>query len=245
MLSFLCLLWLCLDGTRLPAQPDTTAPKTGSVNGVVLLRGRPPAYKQLNMYGDAFCTAWSGLAPAIFSQPVACIRKNFMANVFVYVSDGLDRTAYRAPNDTARVTIKCCSYQPRVLGVITGQSVLFINTDSTMHNVHATSAQNQNFNMAMPVPGSSFFKTLEREEVMLRVTDDIHEWQNCFIGVLPHPFFAVTGIEGSFRLNGLPPGTYSVTAWHETLGTRTQQVTVTAGKTTTILFSYPNPDTER
>jgi uncharacterized protein (DUF2141 family) len=122
-----------------------------------------------------------------------------------------------------------CTYSPKVFGIQVNQPFEIINSDSTLHNVHAMSSQSKPFNLGMPIKGMKIKKTFDNPEVMVKVKCDVHPWMNAYIGVLNHPFYSVSNNEGSFELKNLPAGKYTIEAWHEKYGVQTQEVTVAEG----------------
>jgi plastocyanin len=162
---------------------------------------------------------------------------NGLANVFVYVKEGVSGT-YPAPATPVVLDQKGCAYRPHVFGVMTGQPIDILNSDDTLHNVHAIPEVNKAFNQGMPVPGSKVSKSFTKPEVMVRIKCDVHGWMSSWAGVLPHPFFAVSGEDGSFTIKGLPAGTYVIEAWHEKLGTQTQKVTVGENEAKSAAFAF-------
>ena len=131
-----------------------------------------------------------------------------------------------------------CRYIPHVFGVQVGQTVSIINNDATLHNIHAIPSINEEFNTGQPIEGMVYERVFDSPEVMVPFQCDVHGWMNAYAGVLDHPFFGVTGEDGSFDLSGLPPGDYVVEAWHEELGTQTQNVTVGEGATAELNFTF-------
>src|SRR6185295_13402131 len=125
-----------------------------------------------------------------------------------------------------------------VLGIQVGQPLQVINSDPTLHNIHAIPAANQEFNAGQPITGMKMTHTFSTKEVMVPFKCDVHGWMHAWVGVLDHPYFFVTGADGTFQLKGLPPGTYTIEAWHEKLGTRTQMVTIGARETKDLAFSF-------
>ena len=119
-----------------------------------------------------------------------------------------------------------CRYTPRVLGVRVGQPLQIRNSDPLLHNVRSNGVINQAFNKSTPLEGVSFNHTFATREVMVPFKCDVHGWMSAYVGVLDHPYFGTTAPDGKVVLGNLPPGTYTIEAWHETLGTQTQQVTI-------------------
>jgi plastocyanin len=131
-----------------------------------------------------------------------------------------------------------CMYQPHVLGVMAGQKIDIKNSDTTNHNIHPLPQTNQEWNESQP-PGSDVkVQSFPRQEVMIPVKCNIHPWMRSYIGVVSHPFFAVTGDDGTFTIKGLPPGTYTIETWHEKYGTQDQQITVGPKESKTVDFSF-------
>ncbi|HUF51788.1 MAG TPA: carboxypeptidase regulatory-like domain-containing protein, partial [Longimicrobiales bacterium] len=131
-----------------------------------------------------------------------------------------------------------CVYEPHVLGVRAGQEFIIRNSDPLLHNVNAAPTTNRTFNIGQPRAGMETRRSFTQPEIMIPVTCQVHGWMESYIGVLDHPYFAVTSADGSFRLENLPPGTYTIEAWHEQYGTQTQTVTVAAQQTGQAEFTF-------
>jgi plastocyanin len=158
--------------------------------------------------------------------------------VFVYVKDGLGGLKFPVPSTPVVLDQKGCRYAPHVVGVQVGQGFEVLNSDSTLHNVHALPTANREFNTGQPLAGLRYSHRFSTREVMVPFKCDVHPWMRAYIGVLDHPFFGVTGADGTFTLTGLPPGTYTVEAWHEKLGTQTQTVTIGDKESKDIAVSF-------
>ena len=131
-----------------------------------------------------------------------------------------------------------CRYTPHVFGIQVGQTLTVSNGDPTLHNIHATPANNAEFNTGQPIEGMTYDTEFEAVEVRVPVKGDVHGWMNAYVGVLDHPYFGVSGNGGAFALNTLPPGDYTIEAWHEMLGTQTQNVTVGENETVEVSFTF-------
>ncbi len=131
-----------------------------------------------------------------------------------------------------------CEYHPRVFGIMVGQPLEIRNSDPLMHNIKTRSRQNRPFNTSQPTAGMTLTRTFTAPEVMLPFECNVHGWMHAYAGVLAHPFFAVTGTDGTFSMRGLPPGTYTIEAWHEKYGTQTVTVTLQGGEAKTADFAY-------
>src|SRR6266436_5472536 len=132
---------------------------------------------------------------------------------------------------------KVSIYDPHVVAVRANQKLKMVNSDNTTHNVHPIPANNREWNKAEPA-GSTMEESFPREEIAIPVKCNVHPWMKSYIAVFKHPYFAVTGKDGSFQLPNLPPGEYTLEAWHEKLGTMTQKITVAAGESKTVDFTF-------
>jgi len=133
---------------------------------------------------------------------------------------------------------KACHYSPRVVGLRVGQPLEILNSDPTLHNVHAMPMVNQEFNQGQPAQGMRLTKTFTAPEVMVRFVCNVHGWMRAYAGVMANPYFAVTDADGAFKIDGLPPGTYTIGLWHETLGTQEQQVTIAEKQNATLPLTF-------
>ena len=131
-----------------------------------------------------------------------------------------------------------CKYTPHVAGVRVGQPINIVNSDDTLHNVHAMPMTNQEFNQGQPLKGLLMTKTFTAPEVMVRFVCNVHGWMRAWIGVMPHPYFAVTDADGAFKIPNLPPGTYTIGLWHETFGAQEQKVTIAEKQDATLSLTY-------
>ena len=161
-----------------------------------------------------------------------------LANVFVYVKDGLGNYIYDAPTEPATIDQHNCRYHPHVFGMRVGQKLVILNSDPTLHNIHALPKTNKEFNTGQPIQGMKTEHVFETKEIMVPFKCDVHGWMNAYVGVLDHPYFAVTDKDGNFDLKALPPGTYTIEAWQEKLGAMTQSVTLGAKETKEIMFTF-------
>ncbi len=213
-----------------PVDPATA----GSITGVITFAGQAPVAEPIAMDSDPYCTK----QPPNSIEPIKVGEGSGLENVFVYVKDGLGDRVFPVPSTAVVLDQKGCRYTPHVLGIQVGQTFEILSSDNTLHNVHAMPEQNREFNKAHQLAGIKHTHTFSTKEVMIPFKCDVHKWMSAYVGVLDHPFYAVTGSNGRFELKGLPPGTYTVEAWHEKLGTQTQMVTVGEKQTADVAFTF-------
>ena len=205
----------------------------GIIKGSVKVDGTPPAPKELNL---GTCTTTS--KGPVFSE-AAQVKDGKLQNAFVWVKQGLE--SYKGgdgPSPPIVMDQNGCLYHPHVIGAQVGQKVIFLNSDPVLHNVRTIAEANTPFNDMMPTKDMRVEKTFDKPEVMVRAKCDVHPWMAAFVGVVPHPFFAVTNDAGEFTLNNVPEGDLELEAWTESFGKQTQKVKVEARKTATTAFSF-------
>ena len=217
-----------------PAVPAFDPATAGNLSGMVMFEGELPEAEELRMNSDPNCAelATNTLSNAFVGSD------GHLGNVFMYVKEGLEGQRFPVATDTVEINQQGCRYTPHVMGIQVGQTLQITNSDPTLHNIHATPSANAEFNMGQPIQGMQFERTFENAEVMVPFRCDVHGWMNAYIGVLDHPYFAVTGVDGMFDISTLPPGDYVIEAWHERLGTQTQNVTVATGQTAEVSFTF-------
>jgi len=212
------------------------AATAGSIKGRVQFEGTVPPAEMIRMSSDRNCMPDG--KPARASDALLVDDGRGVGNTFVYVKEGLDPSyTFDAPTAPVVLDQKGCFYTPRVIGIRVGQPLDLVNSDPTLHNVHALPMVNQEFNQSLPKQNARTTKTFTAPEVMVRFKCDVHNWMSAFVGVMAHPYFAVTSPSGEFTIPNLPPGTYTLETWNEKLGTKTMQVTVAPGQTQTAAFT--------
>ncbi|MBI1977773.1 MAG: hypothetical protein HYS55_03375 [Candidatus Omnitrophica bacterium] len=198
-----------------------------SITGKVNFTGQAPAPEQISMNADPTCASLH--SEPVYAQTVLTNPNETLQNVFVYVKEGLDGKTFETPSTPVTIDQKGCTYHPHVFGIQVGQTLEIMNSDATLHNIHSLAEKNKPFNLGMPIQGMKLTKKFENPEIMVKMKCDVHPWMSAFIGVLPHPFFSVTGTEGTFEIKDLPAGEYTIEAWHEKYGVQTQKITVGEG----------------
>lgn len=211
----------------------------GHIAGVVNFTGSVPEMAPIDMSDEPACAEKYDTPP---TEQDVLATDGRLQNVFVYVREGLEDLTFPTPSESVTIDQDGCRYIPHVTGVQVGQSIDFENSDGLLHNINATPQANRGFNISQPVDMTTS-RTFATAEVMVPLRCDVHGWMNAYIGVLPHPYFAVTGEDGSFDLSTLPPGDYVIEAWHERYGTRTANVTVVSGETAEVSFEFDDSET--
>lgn len=212
-----------------------TMANAGDITGKVTFDGTAPKPARIMMNADPKCMVQH--KDPLYSEEVVVNKNNTLRNVMIYVKDGLGNKTFSPPAQKALFDQKGCRYVPHVLGVQVGQDVEIRNDDPTLHNVHSISKENPQFNIAQPKQGMTMVRKFDKPETF-KVKCEVHPWMSAYIGVFNHPYFAVTGDDGSFTLKSLPPGEYTIEAWHERYGTRTAKVKVERSGSATANFSF-------
>jgi hypothetical protein len=220
--------------------PYTPKGNEGSITGTVAFNGPAPAPRPISMDQDPVC-AREG-AGAVAEDIV--VNGDKLQNVFVYIKEGKagdkNINSYSFPvSQPAVLDQKGCRYVPHVIGVQTKQTLNVLNSDATSHNVNVDAKLNGKFNQGQPNGAPPIAKQFARNETLIPVKCNQHPWMRAYIGVLSHPFFATSGPDGRFEIKGVPPGTYTLVAWHEKYPAGlTQTVTVGPSAAAESNFSF-------
>jgi plastocyanin len=208
----------------------------GTLAGIVTLKGTPPKSKPFDLAKEPAC-AQIHATDLLGNESVMTGPGSGLANVVVYISAGEHDTP-AAPTNTVAFDQQGCHYATHVLAAQVGQEIKIINSDPVSHDVHPAAKVNRDWSRIQPPKTPPFSYSYEKEE-FIPVKCNIHPWMQGYFVVLKTSHFAVTGANGLYRLPNLPPGKYTVTAWHESLGTLSQEITVTNGETTSLYFAFP------
>lgn len=221
---------------EVPQKKAIDPTSTATVTGVITFSGTPPPSTMLTA-SSADCQA---ARPGPFSAEDVKVNGGKVQDAFVWVKSGLEAYGFPAPEGSVKVDQKGCMYNPRIIGVRAGQDLEFMNSDATLHNISSKPAGQGGWNFVTP-QGMSGKRNFKKAEVPIKVGCDVHPWMKAWVGVVDHPFFAVTGADGTFKMPGLPAGTYTIAAWHELLGSVEQQVTIAAKESKDVALALPGP----
>ena len=235
-------------GTEPGARTDTAAPASavdpataGQITGTVILDGPPPATRAINMSSEPACAKANSSSSA--TREVLTGANGALANVVVFAKPGLATYRFDTPKQPAVLDQKDCAYEPRVVALMTNQSLEIHNDDATIHNVHATPKLNEEWNKAQRAGSPALRVSFPNPELAIPFMCNVHPWMRAFVFVFANPYYAVTTTTGAFELKNLPPGTYTIEAWHEKYGVQDQTVTLTPHSAQAISFRFRTNDT--
>jgi hypothetical protein len=213
----------------------------GTITGKTSFTGTAPEPKKIDTSADAVCAQKN---PNAVTEDTV-VKDGKVANVFVYIKDGttadgkkIGDFTFDAPTTAANLDQNGCHYKPHVLGVQTNQKISITNSDPTQHNIHPTPKNNPEWNQSQGSGAPPIEKSFAKSEVLIPVKCNQHPWMKAYIGVLKHPFFAVTKEDGTYTIPGVPPGKYTVVAWHEKFGEKNMEVTVPSKGSATADYSF-------
>jgi len=227
------------EGSAAPAGGTATPDEANgaTITGKVSFDGTKPVMKAIDMSAVPFCLRAHANAPQK-SEEVVVNDNGTLKYVFVWIKSGLPDQTWQVNTSPVTLDQNGCMYKPHMIGVMAGQNIDIKTSDATNHNIHPQPSVNQEWNESQPPGSPDKMQSFARQEVMIPVKCNIHPWMRAYIGVVSHPFFAVTGDDGTFTIKGLPPGTYTIEAWHEKFGTSDQTITVGAKESKTQDFSF-------
>jgi plastocyanin len=206
-------------------------PLTATLKGKIVFEGTAPTPKKIVTSSDPGCKNSD-----LTSEDVV-VSDGGLENVILYVSGGLEGKKFPTTKDAVTLDQHGCHYVPHALTLMVGQPLKIVNSDDTAHNIHAWAEVNMPFNESQSSKGVETTKMFDKEEVLLPVRCDVHNWMNAFIGVFSHPLHTVSKKGGAYELK-LPAGTYEITAEHEKFGKQTQMVTVADNGSAELNFTF-------
>jgi hypothetical protein len=224
------------DARVLPAKkPYARTGYEATLSVTITFRGKRPTARRIDMSADPVCYELN----ADPTTEYVVGNKRQLANVVIYVkSDTLDTYTFEQPVTAAELEHKGCRYVPHVLGMRVDQPLTVLNSDPTVHNTHPSPRINKERNQSQPPGSTPIYFAFDHAEFYVPFRDNQHPWEKAYVGVFDHPFFAVSDELGNYRIEGLPPGQYTVVAWHERFGEQTTEVTVVPGEARDLSFIF-------
>ncbi|MGB8495880.1 MAG: carboxypeptidase regulatory-like domain-containing protein [Candidatus Acidiferrum sp.] len=207
---------------------------SGTVTGKVTYVGTPAKAEPIDMSKDPACVKLH--AQPLLTEKAVTGPGNTLGNVVVYISAGADDAPAQEMSE-AHFDQQGCRYTPHVLAVRVGQPIRFSNNDPLSHNIHTLAKVNREWNRIQPAQTPAFSYAYDKEE-FIPVKCNVHPWMLGYIAALKSSHFAVTREDGTYTLPELPPGKYTVTAWHELYGTQSREITITGSETQTVNFLF-------
>ncbi|MGE0266865.1 MAG: carboxypeptidase regulatory-like domain-containing protein [Candidatus Omnitrophota bacterium] len=211
-----------------------------TIKGKIVYNGKIPKLREIKMGADPVCLTKH--SDKVYPQTIVLGPNAEMKNVFLHIVEGLPKKDYPVPTEPVVLTQAGCIYTPPVLGVMAGQPVKILNPDGTLHNVHALSKINPEFNLAMPKFRAETTKVFDKKEFMFEMKCDVHPWMTAYITVTDNPFFTTSDETGEYTIDNLPAGTYVLEAWHQRLNPQRVSVTLAEGETKEVDFTFQRPD---
>ena len=245
--TFVILLAIafCLLGVSFSAEIHQDKPiykPTGNeatLTGTISFTGTPPEPFRIDTSADSICEK---VSPELLTDLVVVTNQK-LANVVVYVrGEMLNWYSFDAPSAEVTLEHKDCHYVPHVLGMQTQQTLKVLNSDLTTHNTHPTPKNNREWNQSQPPGPTAIEERFAMPELFIPFKDNQHPWEKAYVGVFSHPFFSVSGTDGSYKISGLPPGQYTVVAWHEKLGEQTIDLFLAGSEQRNLDFRFKQSD---
>jgi len=223
-----------------PNAKPVDASTAGSVTGTIHFEGNAPPPKTINMAAVPVC-AKQRTSPAT-TEEVVVGDNGTLQNVVVYLKGDFSAYSFPRSADPVKVDQNGCIYQPHVAALMTGESLQISNSDAATHNVNAVAKRNRGWNETQAPGSSAFSQQFTREEVAVRVKCNVHPWMRMYVAVIGNPYFQVTGKDGSFTLKNVPPGTYTLSAWHEAYGVKEQTITIAPNQQLSASLTFNDHD---
>jgi hypothetical protein len=243
----LLALFICCGCKRFTEKPATKPPPEKStvklqttghsvISGHVFFSGVAPGPRVYEVTLDNACSA--GHDERRTSEDVVVSRDSGLQNVFIYIAKGLEGLSFDAPATPVMLDQRGCRFVPHVLGIQVMQPLRILNSDNTLHNVHAQARVNKAFNLGMTVKMPEARRIFDAPEIMIPIRCNVHPWMGAYIGVVDHPFYSVSDSAGFFSLRNLPAGDYTIEAWHEKFGKLSQNIAIGTSENKSIDFTF-------
>jgi plastocyanin len=225
--------------SRKPAPIPKAEVQAGTIFGQVNFSGDKSASKPISMDSVPACAKQHPMV--IQPEDLIVNRNGTLRNVFIHLKTGVPSRDWPMPTTNVQLDQKGCVYSPRVVALRIGQTLEIGNADKMNHNVHPTPRRNPEFNEVQPPGGDKMMKRFTTPETMIPFVCNVHPWMRAFVNVVEHPFFTVTGNDGSFNFAGVPPGEYEIEAIHEVFGAKTFTVSIGNREERSVMFAFrPN-----
>jgi plastocyanin len=206
----------------------------GTVSGKVTYTGTPAKQKAIDMGNEPSCAKQH--ATPVTNETVVTGPNHALENVVVYVSSGAPDDG-QVPAQAVTFEQKGCQYIPHVLVIHTNQELRIVNSDQTSHNIHPLAKVNREWNKSQPPGAPPIVDKYDKPE-FISVKCNVHPWMHGEFAVLSTNHYDVSKGGGNFKLPNLPPGKYTITAWHEDYGMQTADVTITGNETKDVNFTF-------
>ena len=214
--------------------PTTSTTAVANISGVISFEGTPPKGKKLNLPSGCSENAKGNT----YSNEVL-VKNGKLQNVLVRITKGLEgKTFNDLPSEPVELDQRGCQYSPRIIATRVGQKVVFINSDKLFHNIRSVTQNNKSFNIPMPKKDQRVEMVFDKPEIFMQSKCSVHPWMGAYIAVIDHPFFSISNEMGEFKIQNLPPGTYTMEVWHEVFGTQTKEITVKENEKLKLDFSF-------
>ena len=219
-----------------PAYKPTGSEAT--IVGTISFEGTPPEPSQIDTSADSVCEKFDPLM-----TDWVIVKDHKLANVVVYVrGESLNLYSFETPSEGVTLEHKGCRYVPHVLGLQVQQRLWVLNSDATTHNTHPIPKNNRDWSYSQPSGAAVITQVFDSPELFIPFKDNQHPWEKAYVGVFSHPFFSVSATDGTYKISGVPPGRYSVVAWHERLGEQTVDLFLAGSEQKNLDFAFKASD---
>lgn len=209
---------------------------SGEIAGKVYFKGEAPRLRRIMMDKDPVCAS---LHPeGVLPEDGRVNTNGTLPNAFVYISKGAENFSGAAATEPVTLTQNECEYEPHVLGIMVGQALRVASNDPTTHNIHITPKAGHDFDVTQQPGSPPVSEKFSKPQIMVPVHCNIHNWMEAYIGVVTNPYYGVTGNDGAFQIKGVPAGSHTLSIWTATFGTQEREVTVRAGETASVDFTF-------